>query len=67
MYVHCRITYNLFVRPLETQLKKRAYGELFAPVWQRVQMHFISSENIRLLCLSCIGKKAKKKNNCQTV
>jgi hypothetical protein len=35
-------------------------GKLFRPVSQRVQMHFISNDNVRILCLSCNVKKVGK-------
>jgi hypothetical protein len=38
----------------------RAYGELFRPVSQRVQMNFIFNDNVRILCLSCNVKKVGK-------
>jgi hypothetical protein len=35
-------------------------GELFMPVSQRVQMNFLFTDNVRILCLSCNVKKVWK-------
>ena len=45
---------------LSKQTEKRDFGELFFPVSERVQMNFIFSDNMRMLCLSCNIKKGQK-------
>jgi hypothetical protein len=39
--------------------------ELFCPLSQRVQINYIFSDNVRMLCLSCNVKKLKA--NCQKI
>ena len=45
---------------LQKQVEQRAFGELFRPVSQRVQINFIFNDNVRILCLSCNVKKVGK-------
>jgi hypothetical protein len=61
IYVHCWKIYNLFVE-LKKRVEKRAFGDFFYPVSQRVQINFILSGNVRIFCLSCNRKKKLKKN-----
>jgi len=44
---------NLFGRVLETGRKASLWEMLFWSVSQRVQMNFIFTDNMRILCLSC--------------
>jgi hypothetical protein len=44
---------------ISKQLQKRTFGKFFNPVSQRVQMNFIFSDNVHILCLSCNVKKLK--------
>ena len=52
--------YNIYLYDLQKQAKQRAFGELFRPVSQRVQINFIFNDNVRILCLSCNVKKVGK-------
>ena len=52
--------YKIYLYELQKQAEQRAYGELFRPVSQRVQIHFIFNDNVRILCLSCNVKKIGK-------
>ena len=58
IYVHCQKTYNLFVRALEIG-RKAILWQAFLSFFQRVQMNFIFSNNVYILCLSCNVKKPK--------
>ena len=44
----------------QKQAEQRAFGELFMPVSQRVQMNFIFTDNVRILCLSYNVKEVGK-------
>ena len=59
-YIHVHYLYQL-----QKQVEKRIIDELFCPVQQRVQIIFIFTENLRILCLSCNFKKTK--SNCKIV
>ena len=59
IYVHCR-KYKIYLYELQKQAEQRAFGELFMPVSQRVQMNVIFNDNVRILCLSCNVKKVGK-------
>ena len=65
-YVYCQKIYNLFLRALQKQVEKIAFGELFFILFrsQRVQMNFIFNDNVRILCLSCNIKKSNTLPNC---
>ena len=52
--------YKIYLYELWKQAEYRAFGELFRPVSQRVQMNFILKDNVRILCLSCNVKKVGK-------
>ena len=52
--------YKIYLYELQKQAEQRAFGELFMPVSQRVQMNFIFDDNVRILCLSCNVKKVGK-------
>ena len=52
--------YKIYLYELQKQAEQRAFGELFRPVSQRVQMNFIFNDNVRILCLSCNVKKVGK-------
>ena len=52
--------YKIYLYELQKQAEQRAFGELFGPVSQRVQMNFIFKDNVRILCLSCKVKKVGK-------
>ena len=52
--------YKIYLYELQKQAEQRALGELFMPVSQRVQMNFIFTDNVRILCLSCNVKKVGK-------
>ena len=44
-------------------VEKRAFGEIFLPVLEQVQINFIFIDNVHILCVSCNVKKSK--NDCQ--
>ena len=52
--------YKIYLYELQKQAEQRAFGELFMPVSQRVQINFIFNDNVRILCLSCNVKKVGK-------
>ena len=52
--------YKIYLYELQKQAEQRAFGELFRPDSQRVQMNFIFNDNVRILCLSCNVKKVGK-------
>ena len=52
--------YKIYLYELQKQAEQRSFGDLFWPVSQRVQMNFIFSDNVRILCLSCNVKKVGK-------
>ena len=52
--------YIIYLYELQKLAEQRAFGELFRPVSQRVQLNFIFNNNVRLLCLSCNVKKVGK-------
>ena len=65
IYIYIQYTYivgkyTIYLQELQKQAEQRAFGELFRPVSQRVQMNFIFNDNIRILCLSCNVKKVGK-------
>ena len=63
IYIQCTYIvdkYKIYLYELQKQAEQRAFGELFRPVSQRVQMNFIFNDNVRLLCLSCNVKKVGK-------
>ena len=43
----------------EKQVEKRALGKFFRCISQRVQINFIFTDNICILCLSCNVEKFK--------
>jgi hypothetical protein len=49
----------IYLYKISKQLQKRTFGKFFNPVSQRVQMNFIFSDNVHILCLSCNVKKLK--------
>ena len=60
IYIQCTYIvskYKIYLYELQKQAEQRAYGKLFRPVSQRVQMNFIFNDNVRILCLSCNVKK----------
>ena len=61
--------YKIYLYELQKQAEQRAFGELFRPVSQRVQMNFIFNDNVRILCLSCnvknVGKLVRSKQKGQ--
>ena len=52
--------YKIYLYELQKQAVQRVFGELFRSVSQRVQMNFISNDNVHILCLSCNVKKVGK-------
>ena len=62
--------YKIYLYELYKQAEQRAFGELFRPVSQRVQINFIFNDNVRILCLSCnvekVGKLVRFKQKEQT-
>ena len=58
IYVHCRKIYNLFVH-LQKQLEKRAFGQSFCPISQRIQMNYISLTMYAYCIYAAMSKKAK--------
>ena len=52
--------YKIYLYELQKQAEQRAFGELFRPVLQRVEMNFIFNDNVRILCLSYNVKKIGK-------
>lgn len=59
--LHCRkILINVY--ELQKQVEKRFFVELFWPVSQRMQIHFLFTENVRILSLSVIMKSQKVHN-----
>ena len=63
IYVYCGKLLNWFVRALETGMEKRALGELFFFVSQRLHIHIIFTNTVRILCSSCNLKKYKTTAN----
>ena len=56
------IVVGSYFSKLAKQVAKRTFGELVRSVSQRVQLTFISTDSVRLLCLFCnvkIPKTAK--------
>ena len=63
IYIQCTYIvskYKIYLYELQKQAEQRAYGKLFRPVSQRVQINFIFNDNVRILCLSCNVKKVGK-------
>ena len=63
---HGQHTYNvgkfkIYLYQLQKKVEKRTPVELFQTTSQRVQMDFIFSTNVRILCLSCNIKRPKAK------
>jgi hypothetical protein len=56
--VHCRKIYIVFVRAVEQVEKNQALGKLFWPVSQRVQINFIFTDDVRIMCFYCNIKKS---------
>ena len=52
--------YKIYLYELQKQAEQQAFGELFRPVSQQVQMNFIFNDNVPILCLSCNVKKVGK-------
>ena len=52
--------YKIYLCELQKQAEQKAFGELLRPVSQRVQIHFIFNDNVRILCLSCNVKIVRK-------
>ena len=52
--------YKIYLYELQKRAEQRAFGELFRPVSQRVQINLIFTDNVRILCLSCNVKKVGK-------
>lgn len=63
IYAYCGKLLNWFVRAFETGMEKRALGELFFFVSQRLHIHFIFTNTVRILCSSCNLKKYKTTAN----
>ena len=42
--------HKLYLNELYKQVEKQTFGDLFCPVSQRVQMNFIFSDNVSILC-----------------
>ena len=59
-YMYIVGKYKIYLYELQKQAEQRAFGELFRPVSQRVQMNFIFNDNVCILCLSCNVKKVGK-------
>ena len=59
-YTYIVSKYKIYLYELQKQAEQRALCELFMPVSQRVQMNFIFTDNVRILCLSCNVKKVGK-------
>ena len=59
-YMYIVGKYKIYLYELQKQAEQRAFGALFRPVQQRVQMHFIFNDNVRILCLSYNVKKVGK-------
>ena len=52
--------YNIRTLSVNIKFICTSFGELFMPVSQPVQMNFIFTDNVRILCLSCNVKKVGK-------
>ena len=52
--------YKIYLYELQKQAEQRAFGELFRPVSQRVQINLIFNDNVGILYLSCNVKKVGK-------
>ena len=59
-YIYIVGKYKIYLYELQKQAEQRAFGKLFRPVSQRVQMNFIFNDNVCILCLSCNVKKDGK-------
>ena len=57
--------YRIYLHELQKQGEKRVSCKFFCPVSWRVQVNFIFSDNVLIMCLSCNVKKSK--NNWQFV
>ena len=63
MYIYIYNTYIVgksICTSFRNRQKQRALGRLFCPVSKRVQMNYIFSDNVHILCLSCNAKKRPK-------
>ena len=58
IYLNYWKIYNLYVWALERG-RKVSLCELFLPVLQQVQINYIFTDNVGMLCLSCNVKKSK--------
>jgi hypothetical protein len=59
-YIYNIRTLSVNIKFICTSFRNRQNSELFMPVSQRVQMNFIFTNNVRILCLSCNVKKVGK-------
>ena len=64
MHVYIQYTYivgkyKIYLYELQKLAEQQAFGKLFRPVSQRVQMNFIFIDNVSILCLSCNVKKSE--------
>jgi hypothetical protein len=57
-YMYIVRKYKIYLYKLYKQVEKWVFGDLFQPVSQRVQIHFIFNNNVRILCLYCYIKKS---------
>jgi hypothetical protein len=55
--------YNNKFDELYKQVEKIAFGEIFLPVLQRMQINLIFIDNVCILCLSCKVKMSKTTEN----
>jgi hypothetical protein len=59
-YIYNIRTLSVNIKFICTSFRNRQNSELFRPVSQRVHMHFIFNDNVRILCLCCNVKKVGK-------
>ena len=50
---------KIYLHKLQKQVEKQAFVELFCPISQWVQINYIFSNNVHILCLSYHIKKTK--------
>ena len=51
--------YKIYLYELQKQVEKRNSRNIFWPISRRVQIHFIFTNNVRILCLCCNVKRLK--------
>ena len=63
-YIHMQYTYivgkyKIYLYELQKQAEQRAFGELFMPVSQAVQMNFIFNDNVRFQVYPAMSKQSE--------